>query len=203
MLISNILSGSPNVLLASPFSEQSGISLAVRNTLAPVPPPILPFNGSYAPGEVNLSLSFNGSNCPKPVPWKYLPFPSTPVSSPSPIPSYSNGTPCVKSAGNCLYTPLSIICKLVIVPIASTLDTTNLATLGGSPFPVPTFAVTIAGVVLKIAPSPRSIILILGSLLKSYPSPPDTNVILAIPLFSSNVTGPAIAPDPGVVPSPI
>ena len=46
ILISNILSGKPNCAFASPFSEQSGISLAVRNTLAPVPPPTVPATGS-------------------------------------------------------------------------------------------------------------------------------------------------------------
>ena len=165
--MSTILSGIPNCLFASPFSEQSGISLAVRNTLAPVPPPTELLIGSYAPGLSNLSWSLSGSNCPSPVPWKYFPLPSTPVSSPSPIASYSNGTPCVKSAGNCLYIPLSIICKLVIVPIASVLDTTNLATLGGNPFPVPTFAVTLAAVVLYVCPSAKSIIFTTGGLLKS------------------------------------
>ena len=116
MLISITASGSPNCALASPFSEQSGISLAVKNTLAPVPPPTVPLIGSYAPGDPNLSWSFRGSNCPNPVHWKYFPLPSTPVSSPRPTASYSKGTPCVRSAGNCLYIPLSIICKLVIVP---------------------------------------------------------------------------------------
>ena len=62
MLISKTWSGIPNCLLASPFSEQSGISLAVRNTLAPVPPATVPLIGSYAPGESNLSLSLSGSN---------------------------------------------------------------------------------------------------------------------------------------------
>ena len=100
--MSTTMSGKPSLDFTSPFSEQSGISLAVRNTLHPVPPATVPANGSYAPGEPNLSLSFNGSNCPNPVPWKYTPLPSTPVSSPSPIASYSNGTPCVKSDGNCL-----------------------------------------------------------------------------------------------------
>ena len=205
MFISNIESGNPSCAFASPLSEQSGISLAVKNTLAPVPPPRKsePFIGSYPPGEVSLSLSFNGSNCPSPVPWKYKPFPSTPVSSPSPIASYSNGIPCVKSAGNCLYIPLSIICKLVIVPVALTLDTTNLATLGGSPSPEPTFAVAVAPIVLNTVPSPKSIILTLGGFVKSYPSPPCVICTATIPPLSLSTTAPAFAPEPGVVPSPI
>ena len=89
------------------------------------------------------------------------------------------------------------------MPSAFTLDTINLATLGGKPFPVPIFAVTIAGTVLYVTDSAKSIILILGGLLKSYPSPPDTISILAIPPSAFSVTLPATAPEPGVVPSPI
>ena len=82
IFISVTLSGKPNWLLAFPFSEQSGISLDVKNTLAPDPPPNVSLIGSYPPGEPKRLPSANGSNCPNPVPWKKLPSASVPVSSP-------------------------------------------------------------------------------------------------------------------------
>ena len=167
MSVSEIKSGKPNERFASPLSEQSGISLDVKNTLAPVPPANRPLIGSYPPGESSFAFCLNGSYCPKPEP---VPVPSS--SSPKFILSYSNGIPVVKSLGNILYTPLSITLTLIISPTGlpsfrcnsesavTTLITSNLATLSGKPFPEPIFAVHVAGVAVELGS--KSITLTLG-----------------------------------------
>ena len=59
----------------------------------------------------------------------------------------------------------------------STAFTINLATLGGAPAAAPTFAVTLAFIVLYDAELSKSTIFTFGGLVKSYPSPPAVTCI--------------------------
>ena len=93
-------SGKPKSVSALPFSLQLGISLAVKNTLPPVPEPAVL-------NVPNVSL---GS----------APFCARLI-------SYCIGTPLSKSLGNILYIPLSITCISVMPPSASTPVIINLA----------------------------------------------------------------------------
>ena len=93
-------SGSPKSFRALPFSLQLGISLAVKNTLPPVP----------APGLLNVPNTSLGS---APTCLRLI--------------SYCIGTPLSKSLGNILYMPLSITCISVMPPSASTPVIINLA----------------------------------------------------------------------------